>query len=310
MRTIISEPKTLAFLLAAALSLAAAPARADGGDEQKAVQLFEKGRKLAKDGRCAEAIAPLTESLKYTEGVGTLLNLGACYETLGKTASAHRTFLRAQDVATKNDDRRKDEARDRAKALEKDVSTLLVHVPVTIKTSAEVRVDGEGWPRERWDVPWPIDPGVHEIEIEAKPQPKQTQQITVRPKGDHAEWAAAVPSDTKADDAPARPIGPPREPGADGGSSQRGWAYVAGGIGAAGLATGIIAGVISLSAHSSLVGRCPAYPTCDVSDKSQLDSMNGNAKLSGNISTVGLIAGVVLLGTGIALYFTAPKEVR
>lgn len=286
---------------------AALPARADS-DEQKAVQLFEKGKNLAHEGRCAEAIAPLNESLNYVEGVGTLLNLGDCYEKLGKTASAHRTFVRAQDLAAKKNDKRKDEAKDRAKAIEKDVSSLLVHVPVTMKSSAEVHVDGDSWPRERWDVPWPIDPGVHEIEVLAPPQPKQTAQITVRPKGDHAEWAATVPADKKDDGAPTKPIGPPTEPKSDEGAGQRRWAYVSGGIGALGLATGIVAGVISISAHSSLVGRCPTYPTCDLSDKTQLDSMNGKAQLSGTISTVALIVGAVLFGTGAALYFTAPKE--
>ena len=41
----------------------ARPGRADSADEQTAVVLFEKGRKLARDGRCADAIAPLLESV-------------------------------------------------------------------------------------------------------------------------------------------------------------------------------------------------------------------------------------------------------
>lgn len=295
--------------IGAVFAIVSAPARADA-DEQKAVLLFDKGRKLARDGRCAEAIAPLQESLRYAEGVGTLLNLGNCYETLGKSASAHRAFLRAQEVAQKNDDRRRDEARERARAVEKDVSTLLVHVPVSIKSSAELRVDGEPWPRDRWDVPWPIDAGVHEIEVIAPPQPKQIESVTVRARGEHAEWSASVgPA------GPARPpatMGPsstvdvrPRPKDADEGASQRTLGFIAGGVGVGGLVVGAIFGVISLSAHSSLVGRCPSYPTCNVADRKALDEMNSNAQLSGTVSTIGIIAGVALVAAGLGLYFTA-----
>jgi len=286
-------------------------AHADG-EEQKAVQLFERGRKLARDGRCAEAIAPLQESLRYAEGVGPLLNLGNCFETLGKSASAHRAFLRAQEVAQKNDDRRRDEARDRARAVEKDVSTLLIHVPVSIKSSAELRVDGEPWPRERWDVPWPIDAGAHEVEILAPPNPKQIESITVRPHGEQASFTAAVAAGPVRPTTTMRPTpiidesSRPKDE-LDSGSSRRTLGLITGGVGVGGLVVGTIFGVISLSAHSSLVGRCPRYPTCNAADRTALDDMNANAKLSGTVSTIGIIAGLVLVAAGAGLYFTAPS---
>lgn len=283
-----------------------------GDDEPKAMQLFEKGRKLAKDGRCAEALAPFQESLKYAEGVGTLLNLGNCYETLGKTASAHRSFLRAVDVATaKNDDKRIAEARERAKAVEKDVSSLLVHVPINLKSTAEIRVDGDPWPKERWDVPWPIDPGVHDIEVIAPPRPKQTESVTVKPHGDHADWAVVTKD-------PATSPVPPSPPSSkrvgndsssdhdEGGSTQRTLGLVSGGVGAAGVVSGIIFGLVSLSAHSSLTSTCPTYPHgCDPANRSSLDATNDNAKLTGNVSTISFIAGAILLAAGAGLYFTA-----
>ena len=309
MRTTSSRSgRRLGACLVVAALVAPGVARADN-DEQKAMQLFEKGRKLAKDGRCAEALAPFQESLKYAEGVGTLLNLGNCYETLGKTASAHRSFLRAVDVASKNDDKRSAEARERAKAVEKDVSSLLIHVPINLKSSAEIRVDGDAWPKERWDVPWPIDPGVHDIEVIAPPRPKQTESVTVKPHGDHADWAVV----TK--DPATSPIPPPassrdrvgpNKDAREGGSTQRTLGLVTGGVGAAGVVSGIIFGLVSLSAHSSLTSTCPTYPHgCDPANRSSLDSTNDNAKLTGNISTISFIAGAVLLAAGAGLYFTA-----
>lgn len=302
--------RAIALAFVGLLALVPASARADS-DEQKAVQLFEKGRKLARDGRCAEAIAPLQESLRYAEGVGPLLNLGNCFETLGKSASAHRAFLRAQEVAQKNDDRRRDEARERARAVEKDVSTLNIHVAVSIKSTAELRVDGEPWPRERWDVPWPIDAGQHEIEVIAPPHPKQIESITVHGRGEKATFtanAAAGPAEPPPQRPTTRMPEQPRPADEDDtGSSQRTLGLVSGGFGAAGLVAGTIFGVISLSAHSSLVGRCPRYPTCNVADKSALDDMNANAQSAGTISTISVIAGLALVAAGAALYFTAPS---
>jgi hypothetical protein len=304
MRTISSR----LLVLFGALLLAPAVAHAGEDEQQKALQLFDKGRKLAKEGRCAEAIAPLQESLRYAEGVGTLLNLGNCFETLGKMASAHRAFVRAQEVAARNDDKRQNEAKERAKAVEKDVSTLMVHVPASMKSGTDLAIDGESWPKERWDVPWPIDPGPHEIDVTSPPSPRHTESVTVKPHADHAEWSASLPSEgpqttTKI----SLPENPKKEPENAGGSTQKTLAYVAGGGAGLGVATGIVAGIISLSAHSALTGRCTGYPNCNYSDREQLDKMNGNAFLAGNISTIGFIAGGALLITAFALYFTAPK---
>jgi hypothetical protein len=306
-RTISSDLRRLAFVVLACVLV---PSVAWADDDAKARDLFNKGRGLAKDGRCAEAIAPFQESLKYAEGVGTLLNLGNCYETLGKTASAHRSFLRAAEVAAKNDDKRLAEAKERAHSIEKDVSSLLIHVPVNLKSSAEIRVDGELWPKERWDLPWPIDPGVHDIEVIAPPRPKQTESITVKPHGDKADWAVLTKDPATSPLPPARSETPkPDAKEGEASSTQSTLGLVTGGIGAVGILGGVVSGIISISAHSALTGRCTSYPlNCNPADRDNLEGMNDNAKLSGNISTVSFIVGAVLLAAGAGLYFTAPKR--
>lgn len=309
MRTINSDLRRLAFAFVLAGTFVSSVAYAD--DEAKARDLFIKGRNLAKDGRCAEALAPFQESLKYAEGVGTLLNLGNCYETLGKTASAHRSFLRASDVASKNDDKRAAEAKERAKSIEKDVSSLLVHVPINMKSNAEVRVDGEIWPKERWDVPWPIDPGVHDIEVIAPPRPKQTDSLTVKPHGDKVDWAV-VSKDPATSPVPPLKTEKPKESSDEtgGSSTQRTLGLVSLGAGGVGVLGGVVSGLISISAHSALVGRCPGYPNNCIPNDPELVTMNDNARLSGNISTISFIVGAVLLGVGAGLFFTAdsPKK--
>lgn len=312
-----SDPKRfggIAALCIAAMVLSGS-ARADTA-EQRAVTLFEAGRKLAREGRCAEAITPLHASIRHAEGVGPLLNLGNCYETLGKLASAHRYFTRAREVAASRHDPRQVEAAQRAASLEKDLPILLLRIPPSIKSSiVEVRLDGESVTRDRWDVPIPVDSGAHEIEVVAPPHPKHKESVTVRGRGERVEWTLPEPRPSP-ERAPAAALAP--VPGESGGrqslggkpesSTQRTLGLVTGGVGLAGVAAGAIFGVLSISAHSAVTGRCPSYPRCSSADRADLDDMNAKAELTGTISTIGFIAGGALLAGGAALFFTAPPS--
>jgi hypothetical protein len=291
-------------LLLGTLSLTSRHARAET-NEQRAIRLFETGRKLARDGRCPEAIAPLLESVRYAEGVGPLLNLGNCYVAMGKSASALRWFERAREVAAARGDARWDEAAQRARAIEKDVPLLVVHVSPSIRGSAEVRVDGESWPQDRWDSPQPIDPGPHQMEVTVPPHPKHTETLIIPPKGERVEWTA--PASLPATKAPPAAFEPaPVGPSPERKPIQRTLGLVTGGAGVGGLVAGAIFGVISISEHASLVGRCPGYPTCPSSDRAALDPMNERADSAGTISTIAIVTGALLLTAGAILLFTAP----
>lgn len=281
-------------------------------DEQKAMALFDQGRKLAKDGKCSEAITPLLESIRYAEGVGALLNLGHCYEAQNKTATAYRYFLRAQEVAIARDDKRKDEAKERVKTIEKDLSTLTIHVPASLRTSTtdiHISVDGDVWASERWDTAVPIDPGAHEIEIAMASRPKEKSTVNVRDKGDRVSFRVSTPAAGEASPSPApasssstKHEGPPSS------SSQRTLGLVTGGVGIGGLMLGTIFGVLSLNAHSTVIGRCSTYPKCPESDRAELENLNSRAETTGNISTISFVAGAALLALGAALFFTAPAS--
>jgi hypothetical protein len=261
----------------------------------------------------------LLESTRFAEGVGALLNLGRCYEVLGRTASAHRNFVRAEEIAAARGDPRREEARQRARAIESDLSVIVVHVPRSMRSaSVEVRIDGELLPVERWETPFPVDPGTRRIELSAPPHPRQSASVVVGEKGARAEWSASVPPPIAASSAKARPsapmTGPPRPAaGSDasaGTSAARPLGLVTGGAGLAGLALGAVAGVVSISAHSAVVGRCSSYPVCSSADRASLDETNDRARTSGTISTVSFVAGAILLAGGAALFFTASSPQR
>lgn len=300
-------------LLLGALCLAgivsfATPARPDAGDEQTAVALFERGRKLARDGRCADAVPVLLDSVRHAEGVGALLNLGSCYETIGKMASAHRAFVRAEEVAaSREDSERQREAARRAKAIEKEVSMLVIHVPAKLDSpELEIRLDGEVVPRDRWERLMPVDAGAHAIEIDAPPAPKQASSVTVRGAGDRVEWT--VPTSRAA---PAAALLSDPSAGSnhhEDSSGQRTLGIVAGAVGVGSILTGTIFGLMSFDAHSSVLDRCASYPTCPSSRRGVIDDLNERATVTGTLSTIAFVAGATLLVGGAVLFFTAPSS--
>ena len=89
---------------------------------------------------------------------------------------------------------------------------------------------------------------------------------------------------------------------ASGGSWNKTAGYVAGGVGAAALLEGVIAGVIALGKHSDLSKVCTNG--CPPSESSALSSYH----TVGALSTVGFIVGGLGLAGGAVLIITAPSH--
>lgn len=87
-------------------------------------------------------------------------------------------------------------------------------------------------------------------------------------------------------------------------SSAKPWGFVALGLGAAGMATGIAAGVVMLDSKSTLDSRCS--PLCAPGSEDEISRFR-TARV---VSAVGYGVGVVGLGVGAAILLLSPSEQR
>ncbi len=150
---------------ATALLLTAIPrparAEASSADQAAAQSLFEQARKLMDAGQAERACPKLAESQRLDPGIGTLLNLGICYETAGQTASSYGAFGEAAVMARNAGDRaRQGDAEQRAKAMEAKLSRLMIRVVADPRPAGlTVKRDGRDVAEALFDTAIPVDPG-------------------------------------------------------------------------------------------------------------------------------------------------------
>lgn len=283
-----------------AVVLAPAAARADGADAALAEKLFQDGRAAMLAGDFATGCPKLAESQRLDPGVGTLLNLGECYEKQGRTASAWATYKEAEPAARRlGQKQRADHAAARAEALAATLPHLVLSVASQPRGLA-VRVDGLPIAEAAWSTPIPVDPG---------------ERVVTASAPDHREWRASVQAKPGArvqvvvpalEPEPARggatgpvegpaPAAPPR--------TQRTLGWIGVGLGGAALATGLVFGVVAKSKNDEAYegGRCTDVD-CDGAGKALI----GEAKDAALVSTILFAAGAAIATTGAVLVLTAP----
>jgi hypothetical protein len=150
-----------------AILLLSVAARAQPVDAVSAEAQFAEGRRLMAAGRFPEAAARLESSQRLDWAAGTLLNLAECYEHTGRLASAWSAFREVAGWARAHTDvRRAEVAEARAAALEPRLPRLTVAVPAAVRRAhPALERDGTRFAEDLWDVPLPVDLGVHEVSV-------------------------------------------------------------------------------------------------------------------------------------------------
>ena len=289
------ETKFYLFGTILAVALAApVAASAQGASNQAAAQaLFDEGRKLMEAGKYSEACPKLESSQKLDPGAGTLMNLAACYEKNGQTASAWVTYTDAASAAAARHPDWVETAKLRVAALEPKLCKLTIDVRAKV-SGLVVKRDGIALPEGSAGVAIPVDPGKHTIDASAPGYSTFTTSIEI--KGDGAKETVVVPELEASGTGGAAG-------GGGGGLKVAGLAIT--GVGAAGLVLGAVFGGLALGAKGSASDNCTSdLLHCNAQGIDSLDS----ARTFATVSTTGFIAGGVLVVGGLVLFFTAPKK--
>jgi hypothetical protein len=289
--------RTLGFscvLLACASSAHAAPT-------DEADTLFEEGRKLMERGQLAEACPKLERSFQLAPRLGTMINLGACFERRGQLARAIAIYERAATLARQlGRADREAAAREYAAALEPRVAKLLV---VTNEPSPELvtQVDGETISTRAGLIP--LDPGTRKL-VARSPgkEPFQTELSLSAGKTMTVTIPKLAPEKKQEKlDSSGRhePVTVEASSGARTALLVTGFA-----LGAAGIGAGTFFGLRAKSLRDEAAPDCPNACTTP-----EAKSKNDDARAAGNISTVAFIAGgVILAGTVVALIVTGKSS--
>ena len=289
----------MVFLLVAlgAVTSSAIPSRAlaQAEDQAGARALFTEGKRLMKAGKYAEACPKLEAAQKLYSSAGILLNLGDCYEKIGRTASAWARFGEAVSVATRsNRSEDADEARRRQEALEPALVRLVIRVPAPVPGLVVTR-DGATLDEGTWGTTLPVDPGEHLVRAEAPGYEPWSTSVSISKRGD--TLAVRVPKLSAAatvDKIPPEHIqDTPPKPAA----------HPSGG-GGHGLALGLLLGGIAVGGGGGalmLVESSRAHTAYQNMDQSAYDATQTPWKLGLAGAIVGGVAGavgIVLLAVG------------
>jgi hypothetical protein len=286
--------------IVATLAGVASPAMSAGPtDEATAAALFQEAKKLVAAGDFEHACPKFDEAQRLFPTTGTLLNIGNCYEKLGKLATAWGAFKQAEVGARNHGEAdREQEASKRAQALAPQLPKLAIVVPPAARVPGfELRRDGELVGEAQYGTSLPIDPGNHTVEATAPGHKPWSTMVRVEAPASAA--SIAVPPLDKLAVEPA--TGTP----ASAWNGRRIAGVAVGSIGIAGLLTGAIAGGVAASKVGAAKSHCQPMGSATACDPMGL-SLRSDARPLAKVSDVGLAVGGSALVAGVVLFATAP----
>jgi hypothetical protein len=281
---------------------------------------FHDGTELARQQRWVEALEAFERSEALHPHAITTYNIGYCERLLGHATRASKMLAKAlADHHARGDIELPAELVSAAQAYLSEADRQMARVVVTI-TPGAVAVDGRPLELAASEGPRPLllagtravgqpevppsftfevllDPGTHVFVLSVKGRPDVVANQTLAP-GSQISLELRLPETTWGTKPPATPAEPSRADKA--GKPNRVPAFVALGIGAAGLAAGTVSGLIAFGKKGDVSNACTGM------DTSSCASERSTANLAADISTGSFIGGGVAVGAGVLLFFTAP----
>jgi hypothetical protein len=298
---------TLALSLVAPAAVAQDQPQAENVAAARALGM--QGIQLADSGDCKGAIEKLSRAESLYHAPSILGRLGECQVLVGQIVLGTENLNRVvREELAANAPKAFRDAKERAKGVLNTALPKIARLTVRVEPSdvrPQVTVAGALIPPALLGVERPTDPGTHEIVVSAPGYLEQkstvtlaeggTQEVSLKLEKDPNAVAAAPPPAPPAAVVTTAPTQPPADTAP---KKNNTLAYVALGVGGAGLLVGGVTGFLALGKKSDLKGcvdtRCPS------SQEDTLDS----AKTMATVSTVGFAVGFVGVGLGVVLLLT------
>jgi hypothetical protein len=281
---------------------------ATAAQKKTAQKAFEQGMKALKAKKHDEALAAFKSSYEAVASPNSHLMVARELVELGRLEEAWEAYGKtaAEADAAAQKDQKYQNAADEARKEQNDLKKKLGFIDLdTTGTQAgdRITVRGREIPQGSWSQPVPAAPGSATVTLVHNDGTETSKDVTI-----------TAGQDTKVDFTPPKAAPPTAEPAKTSGEASakldtsghtnlRTWAYVAGGVGVAGVATFAIFGLMANSKHSKLQDNCPNNK-CPADLQSDADA----GKRDQTIANIGLVVGVVGLGTGTVLYLMSGKK--
>lgn len=279
------------------------PGHATPVQREQAQSRFAKGKALYAAGKYAAALTEFSGSLDLVVSPNTRLYVARCLRELGKTVPAYVEFGRAAVEAREQtrDDPRYEKTAESASEERARLQPKLGFVNVTVEHPSDATtldVAHDEIRRGGWSEPIPVLPGTTEVVVATPGSTPITRVVSVGAGETKAVAIDAGGAPATVAAAPREEPAPPPPP-----RSLRPYAYVAGGVALAGLATFAIAGAMANGSHSDLEQACGAGP-CPPGREDAISA----GKTEQTIANVGLVVFGVSAVAAVTLWVLSPKD--
>lgn len=300
--------RTAALCLSlASLPLGVARAEADPAKVSAAREMGFQGVKDFEAGRFQEASDKLERAYGLVKAPTIGLWSARALVKLGKWVQAAERYLETTRLPlpeTNRENHKKaqaDAATERTELLPK-IPKLKIVIEGSGAKEASVTLDGKVVEAALFGVEQPVDPGAHVVEAKLGSTTKRGEVSVAEAQSEVV--SLSIEAGPREAEAPAAPEAPPQA-GLGTSTGSPTLAYVALGVGGAGLVAGAVTGLMAMGKKSELEdsGHC-RDGLCDKTVHDDLSSLNTLR----TVSTVSFVVGAVGVGAGTLLLFTSGKK--
>jgi hypothetical protein len=300
----------LTALIPFALAAFASPAAAAGSD---ADALFQQGLDAMRAGNYETACPLLDQSYRADPLPGALFTLAECENGWGKFKNAMAHYRAFVDMLPSLPAARRESFEERRRIAVEKIAIATAGMPeITIAverpaaSGLTVRRNGAVVEASAYGVTQKVDPGEYVISARTADGSAWERRVALAER-DHVtvEIPSRLPRGAAAAEevAPSAPTAPVVAGAPASGSSTRALAYLAGGIGVAGIATGAITGLVALADKSTVDSDCPNH-LCNADGQRALNA----GRTSSLVSTIAFPIGIVGLGAAAVLFIVSPSK--